>query len=188
MRATPAAAGAPAMWLLGSSDYSAQLAAKLGLPYVFAHHFSGEGTARALELYRTGFRPSEHLEAPRTFLTANVVVADTAEEAHARAMPSLQNFARLRTGKPLRPIDTVEAAERDEVDPASRLVIDQMLERWIVDAPEPAARRLAALADAFGVDEVMVSPSAGSREAEPHNRSLGRERTLELLAEHLIRR
>lgn len=188
VRATPAAAGAPEMWLLGSSDYSAHLAAKLGLPYVFAHHFSGEGTARALEIYRTGFRPSAHLEAPRTFLTTNVVVADTAEEAHARALPSLLNFARLRTGKPLRPIDTVEAAERDVVDAAARLVIDQMLERWIVDAPEPAARRLVALADTFGVDEVMISPSAASREGEPRDRSLARERTLDLLARGLLRR
>jgi alkanesulfonate monooxygenase SsuD/methylene tetrahydromethanopterin reductase-like flavin-dependent oxidoreductase (luciferase family) len=116
----------------------------------------------------------------------NVVVAETAEAAHARALPSLQNFSRLRTGKPLRPIDTVEAAVAAEVDGASRLVIDQMLEKWIVDAPEPAARRLNALAESFGVDEIMVSPSAGNREGEPRDRSLGRERTLELLAESLL--
>ena len=85
VKATPAADGVPEMWLLGSSDYSAHLAAKLGLPYVFAHHFSGEGTERALAIYRGEFRPSEQLEAPRTFLTLNAVVADTAEEALARA-------------------------------------------------------------------------------------------------------
>lgn len=186
VRATPAAAAAPEMWLLGSSDYSAHLAAKLGLPYVFAHHFSGEGTERALGIYRSEFRASEALAAPRTFLTANVVVADTADEAHARALPTLQNFARLRTGKPLRAIDTVETAAAEEVDVASRHVIDQMLEKWIVDAPEPAARRLSALAATFGVDEVMVSPSAASRDGEPQDRALGRERTLELLAGHLL--
>jgi luciferase family oxidoreductase group 1 len=186
VRATPAAAGIPVMWLLGSSDYSAHLAAKLGLPYVFAHHFSGEGTARALAIYRDEFQPSENLAAPRTFLTVNVVVADTAEEAQARALPSLQNFSRLRTGKPLRPIDTVEAAAAAEVDGASRLVIDQMLEKWIVDAPEPAARRLTALAETFGVDEIMVSPSAGNRAGEPRDSSPGRERTLELLAQTLL--
>ncbi|WP_395640230.1 LLM class flavin-dependent oxidoreductase [Pseudolysinimonas sp.] len=186
VRATPAAAGIPEMWLLGSSDYSAHLAAKLGLPYVFAHHFSGEGTGRALEIYRSEFRPSERLETPRTFLTVNAVVADTAEEALARALPSLQNFSRLRTGTPLRAIDTVEAAAVAEVDAASRLVIDQMLERWIVDAPEAAARRLTELAQTFDVDEVMVSPSAASRESEPRDRSPGRERTLELLAARLL--
>ncbi|CAI7677616.1 unnamed protein product, partial [Penicillium discolor] len=59
VRATPAATGVPEVWLLGSSDYSAQLAASLGLPYVFANHFSGQGLERALDLYRTNYRPSE---------------------------------------------------------------------------------------------------------------------------------
>jgi luciferase family oxidoreductase group 1 len=182
VRATPAASGIPELWLLGSSDYSAHLAAKLGLPYVFAHHFSGEGTERALDIYRREFRASEALEAPRTFLTLNAVVAETAEEAHARALPQLQSMARLRTGKPLRPLDTVEAAEREELDAASRHVVDAMLERWIVDAADAAARRIRELASRFGVDEVMLSPGAGAREGEPADRSLGRERTLELLA------
>jgi len=182
VKATPAATGVPELWLLGSSDYSAHLAAKLGLPYVFAHHFSGEGTERALELYRSEFRPSETLEAPRTFLTLNVVVAETAEEAYARALPNLQNMARLRTGQPLRPLDTVEAAEREQLDVAARYVIDQMLERWVVDAPDAAMRRIRELAARFGVDEVMLSPGAGSREGEPVDRASGRERTLELLS------
>jgi luciferase family oxidoreductase group 1 len=186
VKATPAAAGVPEMWLLGSSDYSAHLAAKLGLPYVFAHHFSGEGTERALAIYRGEFRPSEQLEAPRTFLTLNAVVADTAEEARARAMPSLLNMARLRTGKPMRAIDTVEAAEREELDAASRMVVDAMLERWVVDAPDAAAARIRELASRFGVDEVMLSPGAGSRESEAADRTPGRERTLELLAERLL--
>ncbi len=186
VKATPAPAGVPEMWLLGSSDYSAHLAAKLGLPYVFAHHFSGEGTERALAIYRGEFQPSDQLDAPRTFLTLNVVVADTAEEALARAMPSLQNMARLRTGKTLRVLDTVETAEREELDVASRHVIDAMLERWVVDAPDAAATRVKELAARFGVDEVMVSPGAGSRDGEPADRTLGRERTLELLAERLL--
>jgi len=59
LRATPRAAGRPDVWLLGSSDFSAQLAASKGLPYVFAHHFSGSGTQRALALYRNEFAPSD---------------------------------------------------------------------------------------------------------------------------------
>ena len=58
LRATPRATGVADVWLLGSSDFSARLAAEKGLPYVFAHHFSGSGTAQALELYRSQFRPS----------------------------------------------------------------------------------------------------------------------------------
>lgn len=182
VRATPAPLGVPEMWLLGSSEYSAHLAGKLGMPYVFAHHFSGEGTERALDIYRREFAPSELLAEPRTFLTLNAVVADTVEEALARALPALQNLARLRTGKPLRALDTVEAAEREEQDPASRFVIDEMRERWVVDAPDAAVARIRELASRFGVDEVMVSPGAGAREGEPLDRGVGRERTLELLA------
>ena len=71
----------PQVWLLGSSDYSARLAAERGLPYVFAHHFSGEGTGVALDLYRSSYRPSPEYPEPRTFLTVNAVVAETEEEA-----------------------------------------------------------------------------------------------------------
>jgi luciferase family oxidoreductase group 1 len=182
VRATPAADGVPELWLLGSSDYSAHLAAKRGLPYVFAHHFSGEGTERALDIYRREFQPSETLAAPRTFLTLNVVAADSAEEARARALPMLHSMARLRTGKPMRPLDTVEAAEREELDQTGRHVVDAMLERWVVDAPDAAASRVRELAARFGVDEVMVSPVAGVRDGEAADRGIGRERTLELLA------
>lgn len=182
VRATPAATGIPELWLLGSSDYSAQLAARRGLPYVFAHHFSGEGTERALELYRRGFQPSEWLAEPRTFLTLNAVVADTAEEALARALPQLQNMARLRTGKPLHALATVEEAERTQLDAPSQHAVTMMLERWVVDAPDAAAERVSRLAARFEVDEVMLSVVGGSRESEPADRALGRERTLELLA------
>jgi len=182
VRATPAADGVPELWLLGSSDYSAHLAAKRGLPYVFAHHFSGEGTERALDIYRREFQPSETLATPRTFLTLNVVTADSAEEARARALPMLHSMARLRTGKPMRPLDTVEAAEREELDQTGRHVVDAMLERWVVDAPDAAASRVRELAAGFGVDEVMVSPVAGARDGEAADRGVGRERTLELLA------
>tara|TARA_B100000513_G_scaffold195390_1_gene125931 strand:- start:332 stop:1369 length:1038 start_codon:yes stop_codon:yes gene_type:complete len=182
VRATPAAAGVPEVWLLGSSDFSAQLAARLGLPYVFAHHFAGEGTERALDLYRTGFQPSEHAAAPRTFVTVNVVVGETREEAEARALPSLLNMARMRSGQPLTVLETVEQAARADVSPAQHELIAAMRGRWVVDAPEAAAAAVRALAERFGVDEVMVSPTAGAREADPVDRSLAREQTLEALA------
>src|SRR5690554_1033364 len=86
LRATPAATSTPDMWLLGSSDYSATLAASLGLPYVFAHHFAGAGAERALEIYRSQFQPSHLLGTPLTFVTANVVVAPTAAEAYDLAL------------------------------------------------------------------------------------------------------
>lgn len=63
--------------------YSAHLAAAKGLPYVFAHHFSGQGTAEALEIYRSEFQPSALTAEPVTFLTVNASVAATREEAEA---------------------------------------------------------------------------------------------------------
>ena len=103
------------IWLLGSSDYSARLAAEKGLPYVFAHHFSGRGTAEALELYRSAFRPSPELAAPRTFLTVNAAVAPTREEAERLARPQLLQMVALRTGAPLTPQPLVEEAEKVEL-------------------------------------------------------------------------
>jgi luciferase family oxidoreductase group 1 len=185
VRSTPAAASSPTIWLLGSSDYSAQLAAELGLPYVFAHHFSGEGTERALDLYRSQFQPSDQLAAPHTLLTANVVAADTAAEALALAMPQLQHMARLRTGTPLTALDTVEAAAVSPLTEPQRDLIAAMRPKWIIDEADAAAERLAALAVRFEVDEVMVSPSAAAHDTDPLDRAPARERTLELLASRI---
>ncbi|MEJ1088760.1 LLM class flavin-dependent oxidoreductase [Microbacterium sp. Mu-80] len=181
---TPAAVGTPQIWLLGSSDYSAQLAASLGLPYVFANHFSGVGLERALDLYRTGFQPSESLSAPLTFLTANVVAAPTASEAAERALPQLRMMVRLRQGKPLTALETVEeataglaAAPADEV-----ALVDAMRERWFVGDAESVASDLTSFAARHDVDEIMLSPVAGAYDAEPLDETRGRVQTLELLA------
>lgn len=185
VRATPTATGAPEIWLLGSSDYSAQLAASAGLPYVFANHFAGTGLERALELYRRGFRPSEMLAEPRTFLTANVVAAPSADEAEARALPQLRMMARLRLNRPLTALETVEEARRGLADAAAddeRRVIDAARAGWFVGDAETVRAALAEFAEQHGVDEVMVSPVAGSFAAEPPDATPGRTQTLELLA------
>ncbi|HEU4999792.1 MAG TPA: LLM class flavin-dependent oxidoreductase [Lapillicoccus sp.] len=182
LRATPAAASSPPVWLLGSSDYSARLAAQLGLPYVFAHHFSGQGTAEALELYRSGFQPSEHADRPVTFLTANVCVADTEEEARRLARPQELAMVRLRTGGPLAPQATVEEAAEVILPPEHEALATAMRERWVVGTPADARARLLALAEELDLDEVMVNPVAGSYAADDPTRAVARERTLELLA------
>ncbi|PRC50564.1 LLM class flavin-dependent oxidoreductase, partial [Mycobacterium sp. ITM-2017-0098] len=81
LKATPAATTEPRLWLLGSSMYSARLAAAKGLPYVFAHHFAGQGTEEAMQFYRDNFQPSETTPEPVTFLTVNAAVAETYDEA-----------------------------------------------------------------------------------------------------------
>ncbi len=185
LRATPSASGVPPLWLLGSSDYSARLAAELGLPYVFAHHFSGRGTAEALALYRGDFRPSETLAAPRTFLTVNVAVAETHGEAERLALPQLQAMVALRTGGPLRPQRLVEEAEAAPVADEHVFLLEGMRERWVIGDPERAAARVRELAATYGVDEVMVHPVAGAYAGTPAEAAPAREATLRLLAEAL---
>lgn len=182
LRATPSARSVPQLWLLGSSDYAARLAAERGLPYVFAHHFSGEGTAEALELYRSGFRPSQHLEAPRTFLTVNAVVADTEDDARRLALPQLLTMLALRTGQPLGPGLLVEEAEKVELSEGQREILDTMARRWIIGDAAGARRRLAELAERFGVEEIMVNPVAGAHVGTEPDAAPARQRTLELLA------
>ncbi len=186
LRATPNAASSPEIWLLGSSDYSARLAAGLGLPYVFAHHFSGGSTTAALELYRQSFQASDTLAEPRTFLTLNLSVADTADEALALALPQLQHMARLRTGQPLTAVATVEEAAAYQLTPAQQQVVDGMLQSWVIGEPKAAATRVRELAATFGVDEVMVSPAASAAASADPRTSPGRDRSLELLAAELL--
>ena len=179
---TPAATGAPEIWLLGSSDYSAQLAASAGLPYVFANHFSGQGLERAHDLYRSGYRPSDEHPEPRTFLTVNAVAAPTQEEAEARALPQLRMMARLRLNQPLTALETVEQAAAAESDAATDQVVAAARERWFVGTGESVAAEVRSFAERHGVDEVMLSPVAGAYESEPRDAAPGRAQTLELIA------
>jgi luciferase family oxidoreductase group 1 len=185
LRATPHAESSADLWLLGSSDYSAQLAAAHGLPYVFAHHFSGRGTAEALELYRSGYQPSERYPEARTFLTVNAVVAPTQEEADRRALPNLLTMVALRTGAPLGPQPTIEEAEARGLPDEHRALADQMTQRWVLGTPDEAAKQVAELAATYDVDEVMLHPVAGAYADTPADASPHREESLRLLAEAL---
>jgi luciferase family oxidoreductase group 1 len=186
LKATPSAVSEPQLWLLGSSMYSAHLAAAKGLPYVFAHHFSGQGTAEALEVYRSEFRPSDLASEPVTFLTVNAVVAETRDEAMALLLPNLQMMGRLRTGQPLGALDLVEDAEQQELSPQALRVVESGLRRAVVGTPIEAADQVRALADEFGVDEVMVNPVASAHRGTDQASAPARDTTLELLAKELF--
>ncbi len=186
LKATPAATTEPKLWLLGSSMYSAHLAAAKGLPYVFAHHFSGQGTAEALEVYRSEFVPSDPASQPVTFLTVNAAVAETHDEATALLLPNLQMMARLRTGQPLGPLDLVEDAEQKTLMPQEQAVVDAGLRRAVVGDPSEAAEQVRAFAQEFDVDEVMIHPVASARRGTDPATAPARVKTLELLAKELF--
>ena len=105
LRATPQATSVPGVWLLGSSDYSARLAAEKGLPYVFAHHFSGRGTAEALELYRSTFQPSPELDREPADLPDRQRRRSPrpARRPTGSRCRSCWRWCALRTGQPLAP-------------------------------------------------------------------------------------
>jgi luciferase family oxidoreductase group 1 len=186
LRATPRAESVPDVWLLGSSDYSARLAAAKGLPYVFAHHFSGVGTAEALDLYRSTFQPSEYASEPRTFLTVNAVVADSTELAQRLALPQLLGMLALRTGGPLEAQRCVESAEAVMIPAQHRPLLEAMRSRWVIGSADEAAAQLTELAETFGVDEVMINPAAGSLAETPADQTPTKEDTLRLLAGKLL--
>lgn len=186
LKATPAAATEPRLWLLGSSMYSAHLAAAKGLPYVFAHHFSGKGTEEALALYRSRFVPSKLAAEPVTFLTVNAAVAETRDEATALMLPNLQMMARLRTGQPLGPVPLVEEAHVAELTAEQQRIVESGLRRAILGTPAQAAEQVRALAERFDVDEVMVNPVASAHRGTDPATAPARVATLELLAKELF--
>lgn len=186
LHATPEAVGEPRLWLLGSSLYSAHLAAAKGLPYVFAHHFSGRGTAEALQVYRNEFQPSELAAEPVTFLTVNASVAATRSEAEELMLPNLNMMARLRTGEPLGALELVEEARQATLNEAQQKLVASGLARAVVGTPAEAADQVRSLAAEFDVDEVMINPVASVRRGTDPDTSPDRESTLELLAKELL--
>ena len=183
LRSTPRTSSSPSVWLLGSSTYSARLAAREGLAFVYAHHFGQSGIDDALALYRREFQPSPALAEPMTFLTVNAVVADTLEEASALALPQLITMARLRSGGTLGPRMTVEQAQAVTLSPMEEDLVADQSARWIIDTPEAAWSQVTARAAKYGVDEVMVSPVASDHEGHDVKVGVAAERTLELLAQ-----
>lgn len=111
IRAVPGEGLEVPLWLLGSSLYSAQLAAVLGLPFAFASHFAPADMMQALEVYRANFQRSAQLERPHAMLTVNVFAADTDAQARRHFTSLQQAFLNLRRGRPGKvppPIDDIE--------------------------------------------------------------------------------
>jgi luciferase family oxidoreductase group 1 len=157
MRAVAGEHTMPELWMLGSTDGGARIAAALGMPFVFAHHFHPHFTEPALELYRSLFEPSDMLDAPRTIVAAGIVVGDDDEDAARRALPGGVAMLRLRQGRPA-PIPSVEDAEAlvERLAPAERAVVDEAVARAIVGGPQTVHAALVDLLERTGTDELML--------------------------------
>ena len=172
-RRARARATRPQIWLLGSSGFSAQVAGALGLPFAFAHHFAGDNTEAALDLYRSPFEPSDILREPHSMIAVNVVADEDPERVRALSLPGQLSFLRMRQGAKPQPV-SIEEALAYEFSP--------MEEEFIASAQRPPGDRHARRGeDPAGcaarldrVDELMVSSRRGDgRGAHPLARDRG---------------
>jgi len=154
--ATPGLGDMPAIWLLGSSGYSAELAGLLGLPFSFAHHFSSANTVPALALYRQSFRPSRWLQRPHAMVAVTAICADTDERAHWLSGPAALSFLQLRAGAPQPLASPQEAADYPYTE-SDKVFARQRLEGQAVGSPETVGRQLASLLERTSADELMLT-------------------------------
>ena len=146
----------PELWILGSSDYGAQLAAHFGLPYAYAYFFTeGRGTEEALALYRRNYRPSARHPVPQATICVWALAADT--EARARHLLKTREFWRVGFEKGLRkPLVTPEFADAYPYTDSERATIDALRRKAIVGTGSAVAERLTQLAQHFALDEIVV--------------------------------
>lgn len=144
------------IWLLGSSGFSAQLSAQLGLPFSFASHFSPNNTMTALNMYRRYFKPSDVLEKPYAMLGVNVIAADTDKEAERLATSMQQQFLNLirnTPGKLKAPVDNMDELWTD----FEKASLQQQLGSSIVGSPETIKVKLEQFIEETEADELMIN-------------------------------
>ncbi len=156
VRATPGEGLRIPMWLLGSSTFSAQLAAMLGLPFAFASHFAPTYLDAAINLYRDRFRPSETLKEPYVMAAVNVVAADEDKDAN-RLFTSLQLIVlgMIRGNHmPLQPpVEDIDALWSKQ----ERHTVGQMLKYSFVGGPDTVKKQMEMFLDKTGIDEIMAA-------------------------------
>jgi luciferase family oxidoreductase group 1 len=160
IKVSPDMPGAPEVWLLGSSGWSAAAAAKTGLPYAFAHFITPEETPGALESYRSNFQASKRLSGPRALVALGVICADTEVEAKRLYTSTQLHIRRIRLEGKRLPVPTPEQAIAELANPEfdSESVARGRGEwpRYVVGAPEQVHEELQRLAASLRVEEIMI--------------------------------
>ena len=160
VKAMPAGATSPEVWLLGSSDYSGALAADLGLRFAFAHFISARGGDAVTRAYRENFRPSARDAAPRALVCVFVICAETAAEAE-RLAGSI-DLRRLHMALGIdSPVPTAEEAAAHRYSDRERAFVLSQRERLVHGAPDEVRDKLLALTERFAADELMVITITG---------------------------
>jgi len=166
------------IWLLGSSGFSARLAAEKGLPFSFASHFSPDYTIPALNIYRDLFEPSDKLSKPYAMLGLNVIAADSDEDAKYLATSSQQQFLSLRRGRPT-PLKPPVSNLEDVCTPSELVAIENTLTSGstIVGNPETVKRGLEDFIAKTNADELIIHSQIYDHQA--------RLRSYEIIAEFM---
>jgi luciferase family oxidoreductase group 1 len=182
VRAVPGAGLEVPIWLLGSSLFSAELAAGLGLPFAFASHFAPQLLEPAVEMYRAHFRPSRDLERPYVMLAVNVFAADTDAAGKHLFTSAQQQFLNLRRGTagPLPPpVDSMDSV----CSPAELAGLQQMLSRSFVGSKETVQRGMKRFIDELSPDELMVTGHIFDHAARVRSFEIAAQAREELAAE-----
>jgi len=156
------------LWMLGSSLFGAQLAARLGLPYAFASHFAPDHLDEALAIYRREFEPSAALERPYCMAAMSVIAGETDAEAVLLASSQDQAFVRLRTGEPGRlppPVPDYVA----NLPLSSQGIIERLSVARAVGGPATVREKILRFAERTGADEIIVSGATYDPEARCHS-------------------
>ncbi|WP_027965862.1 LLM class flavin-dependent oxidoreductase [Halomonas halocynthiae] len=166
IRAVPGQDTHVPIWLLGSSGYSAQLAAQLGLPFAFAAQFAPAYLLDALSLYRSQFRPSKVLDAPYAMVGLPVIVADSDAHAHYLSTTAQQKFLNLHRGKStkaLPPVESIDWTSRE------RAAVAQNLGAAIIGSAETVRNDLERFLQQTGANELMVVTDVYDRQDRLHS-------------------
>jgi luciferase family oxidoreductase group 1 len=168
--ATPGLGAQVELWMLGSSLFGAQLAARLGMPYAFASHFAPDHLDAALAAYRSQFRPSAYLDQPHAMAAMTVIAADSDEEAELLASSQDQAFVRLRSGDPGQ-LPPPVPGYRATLPESPRAMLDHLGQARAVGSPTTVRERIARFVERTQADELIVSgatydPAARRRSLE----------------------
>jgi len=156
IRAMPDDVAPPEIWILGSSDYSAEFAARFGLRFAFAHHIQPWPAVAALNYYRQNFTPSAVLDQPQSLIAVSAVCAETDERAEELSRSLELTLLRFRLGKRNRLPSITEATNYPYTD-AESLIVRESRERFFAGSPGTLRKRLIGLAEQAGTDEIMIT-------------------------------
>lgn len=172
VRAMPAGCEMPPLWLLGSSDFSAKLAAQLGLGFAFAHHINQSLAVPALQFYHEHFQPSQFESKPRAMIAVSAICAATDEEAEILARPANLMWLRFQRGGFHDPLPSVEEATAYPYTDYERDFLEATSQRMFVGSPAKIASELRELAAQAGVEEIMITSLIHDHEARKKSHEL----------------